>query len=291
VRVRAVEPAVDLRELVVHVADLEVAPEAVVVAVRGLHVELAERRGHLLDDAVVAERRVVIIGIDAPEQRLGRLAQEVAEEVAKRRVARVGACREPPAVAELAVHVERELCVGRRRELVRRVVALEQLDGAFRLVVRQRDIGHADVEPVVVLELDVAQIELAVAGVVEHRDLDRVHARRQDLLRDEVARRVDGHRVSRNPNAMALRNCAAAHRHGAARERNVVQAEPVLAVREPLRLGVDARLRVGRRPGRIAGSAGFGRDVVAFRRRGILRIVRARRGLGVVGRVRDRRVE
>ena len=134
VQVRAVEPAVDLRELVVHVADLEVAPLAVVLAVPDLHVELAERRRHLLDGAVVAERREVIVGIDAAEQRVRRLVQEVAEEILERLVARVGARREPPAVAELAVHVEREPRVGRRVEVVRRVLALQQLDRAVRVV-------------------------------------------------------------------------------------------------------------------------------------------------------------
>ena len=136
VQVRAVEPAVDLRELVVHVADLEVAPLAIVLAAPGLDVELAERRRHLLDGAVVAERREVIVGIDAAEQRVRRLVQEVAEEIRQRLVARVGARREAPALVELAVDVEREPRIGRRVEVVGRVLALQQLDRAVRVVAR-----------------------------------------------------------------------------------------------------------------------------------------------------------
>ncbi len=113
VQVGAVQTAVDLGQLVVHVADLEVAPDTVVIVVSELHVELAERRRHLLDRSVVAERGVVIVGIDAPEQRVRRLVQEVAEEIRQRLVARIGTCRELPVGTELAVHVEGQACVGR----------------------------------------------------------------------------------------------------------------------------------------------------------------------------------
>ncbi len=132
VQLRAVEPAVDLRELVVHVADLEVAPLAVALVAPDLHVELAERRRHLLDRAVVAERREVVVGIDAAEQRVRRLVEEVAEEILERRVARVGARREPPALVELAVQEEREPRVGRGVEVGRAVLALQQLDRTVR---------------------------------------------------------------------------------------------------------------------------------------------------------------
>ena len=66
--VGAIEPAIDLGELVVHVADLEVAPLTVVIAIAETDKELAHRRRHLLNGAVVAEGRIVIIGIDATEQ-------------------------------------------------------------------------------------------------------------------------------------------------------------------------------------------------------------------------------
>ncbi len=71
VAIRAVETAVDLGQLVLHVADLEVAPQAVVLTLAQLDVELAHRRRHFLDHRVVAEGRVVVVRIDAPEQRVG----------------------------------------------------------------------------------------------------------------------------------------------------------------------------------------------------------------------------
>ena len=81
---------------------------------RQLHVHLAERRRDLLHDRVVAERRIVIVRIDAPEQRVGRLVEEVAEQLVDRAFARVGARAQVPVLAELAVHVEREAGVQRR---------------------------------------------------------------------------------------------------------------------------------------------------------------------------------
>jgi hypothetical protein len=41
VQIAAVEPAVDLGELVLHVADFEIAPETIVVVVLDAHIELA----------------------------------------------------------------------------------------------------------------------------------------------------------------------------------------------------------------------------------------------------------
>ena len=247
--VRAVEPAVDLRELVVHVADLEVAPLAIVLAAPGLDVELAERRRHLLDRAVVAERREVVVGIDAAKQRVRRLVQEVAEEIRQRLVARVGARREVPAFVELAVDEEREPRVGRRVEVVGRVLALQQLDRAVRVVAVDGQVGHADVEPVVALELDVAQIQIAVALLVENRHLDRVHAGGQDLLRDEIAFRVERH--LRGPPRI---RCAPAEPRCRARSRSRSRAECCLgpscsrrrrrAARRPRWLSAPARARV-----------------------------------------------
>ena len=121
---------------------------------------------------------------------------------------------------------------------------MQQLDRAVRVVAGQREIGHADVEPVLALELDVAQIQLAVALLVEHGHFDRVHARRQDLLRDEAAVVGDGHLRGPPRRPCAGRDRAAAHGDGAARERNVAQPQLVLAVRDAQR----SRRRVASRP-------------------------------------------
>ena len=66
--VGAVEPTFDLREFVVPVADLEAAPERVALGLAQLDVELARGGSALLNRAVVAEGRVVVVGIDAPEE-------------------------------------------------------------------------------------------------------------------------------------------------------------------------------------------------------------------------------
>jgi hypothetical protein len=77
-------------------------------------------------------------------------------------------------IAEFAVHVERQLRVGGRFQVVRRILALQQLDRAVRVIRRQRDVGHADVEPILASELHIAQVQLAVAGLVEHGDFHRM---------------------------------------------------------------------------------------------------------------------
>ena len=71
VKVRAVESTLDLREFVVPVADVEATPERVALRLAQFDVELARGRSALLDRAVVAERGIVVVGIDAPEQVLG----------------------------------------------------------------------------------------------------------------------------------------------------------------------------------------------------------------------------
>ena len=164
VQVAAVQAAIDVRELVVRVVDLEVAPQRVTLVARQLHVELAERRRDFFHDRVVAERRIVIVRIDAPEQRVGRLVEEVAEQLVDRTFARVGARAQAPVLVELAVHVEREAAVQRRVVVIRRVLALQQIGRTARVRLGHRHVGDADVEPVVALELEIAQKHRAVAS-------------------------------------------------------------------------------------------------------------------------------
>src|SRR5215470_18262041 len=67
VRVAAVEAAVNLSQFVVSVADLEIAPHSVILATARSDEELAHGGRHFFHYTIVAERRVVIVGIDAPE--------------------------------------------------------------------------------------------------------------------------------------------------------------------------------------------------------------------------------
>jgi hypothetical protein len=71
VEVGAVEPPVDLGQLVVQVVDLEVPPQSVALVLAQLEIELAQRRCRLIDAAVVSECRVEVVGVDAPQQRFG----------------------------------------------------------------------------------------------------------------------------------------------------------------------------------------------------------------------------
>ena len=63
----SVQAAIDVGQFVAHVADPEVAPQPVILATARLGVELAEGRRRFCHDAVVAERWVMVIGIEAPE--------------------------------------------------------------------------------------------------------------------------------------------------------------------------------------------------------------------------------
>ena len=272
VHVGAVQAAVHLSELVVHVADLEVAPHGVVLALAELHVELAVGGCGLGDRAVVTEGRIVIVGIDAAEQGVRRLVEEVREDVLERAFPGIGAGREPPLVAELAVHVEGQPAVGRRVVVVGGVVAGELVHGTVGGVVRQRQVRHAHVEPVARLELEVPEIRLAVALLIEDGDLDRVCALGEDLLGDEVAAGVHRHRPAGHVHRVALGHVAALHPHRAAREADVVHGQRVVAVAgEQALLGEQAlgheRIQAPQR--RLIG----GRRLLACHRRGRLTLL------------------
>ncbi len=228
--VGAIEATVDLRQLVVHIADVEVAPLRVPVVVADAREELALRRRHLLHRAVVAEGRVVVVGIDAPEQRLRRLVHEVAEELVERAFARIGARGQLPVVAELAVHEEREPPVGIRIDILLRIFTLQQVDRPARTAARQRQVRHPDVEPVVGLQLEIAKIELSAPLLVEQGYFDRMRAVRHDFFRDEAAIRAQGHRMSRDVNVLARRQSGTAHADGSAAEPDVVQGQRIVAI-------------------------------------------------------------
>src|SRR5678815_4727884 len=61
VRVGSVKASIDVGQLVLHVADLEISPHAVILATARLDIELAQRRRHFLHDTVVAEGGVMSI--------------------------------------------------------------------------------------------------------------------------------------------------------------------------------------------------------------------------------------
>ena len=115
VGVRAVQTAIDLGQLVGEVADLEVAPHRVILAVVELDEELARGGCTLFDRTVVAERGIEAIRVDAAEQRLGRLVDEILEQILDRALARVGVRGELPVLTESvepALHEEGEPAVG-----------------------------------------------------------------------------------------------------------------------------------------------------------------------------------
>ena len=66
-QIGSVKAAIHVGEFVAHVADLEVAPHSVILPTARLDVELAQGRRHFFDDTVVAERGVMVVGINAPE--------------------------------------------------------------------------------------------------------------------------------------------------------------------------------------------------------------------------------
>src|SRR4051812_34914743 len=124
-----------------------------------------------------------------------------------------------PALADLAVHEECQSAIQRRIIGLQSVLTLQQI---YRpAVLGYGDVGDADVEEVSALELQVAKIQRAVAHIVEHRDFDRMHAGRKDLLCGELALGVDRNWVASHPYVVARRYAAALHLDRAAAELNV----------------------------------------------------------------------
>ena len=133
-------------------------------------------------------------------------------------------------IAELAIHEECEAPVNIGVVAVRRIFALQQVDRSARFTGGNRQVGHADVEPVVVLELEVAQIELAGALLVDDRDFNRVRPLGQDFLGHEAAVFGNGDRPAGHPDFMSFGHIVAVYADRAAAQSNVVQAKAVLAV-------------------------------------------------------------
>src|SRR5215469_6369249 len=65
--ISSIQAAVDLGQFVIQIADLEIAPHPIILAIARFDVELAHGWGHFLHDTIVAERRIIIVWIDAPE--------------------------------------------------------------------------------------------------------------------------------------------------------------------------------------------------------------------------------
>ena len=108
------------------------------------------------------------------------------------------------------------------------------------MALRDGQVRHAEKEPIFALELEVAQVERAIAVLIEHRHLDRVCPRGQNLLGDEVALRIDRYLVARHPYRVPGRNAATADRDRAAAHPDVLIRERALAVGgEQLRLCVQ----------------------------------------------------
>ena len=66
-RVGSVQAAIDVSQVVAHISDFEVAPHPIILAVARFDEELAQSRRCFFHHTVVAERWVIIVGIDAPE--------------------------------------------------------------------------------------------------------------------------------------------------------------------------------------------------------------------------------
>ena len=228
--VRAIQAAINVGQLVIHIADLEVAPLTVVVTVGETHIEFTHARRHLFDRTVITEGRIEIVRIDAAEQGGRRLLHEVAEQGIDRSLARIGTGGQFPVLAKLAVDEECQAAVNVRLEVVIAVLALQQISRSIDRVLGDRQVGHANVEPIVLFQLEVTQVKLAGAFGIQHRHFDGVRAVRQDFFTDEAARLINRDRTTRYPDLMVFRHTGTAHIDGATRQANVVQAETIFAV-------------------------------------------------------------
>src|SRR5215813_8781664 len=135
-----------------------------------------------------------------------------------------------PVLTHLTVHVKRQPAIQRRIVGLYRIHALLQLCWPAHTVLGYRQVGHADVEQVLAFEFQVTKIQRAVARIVEDRNFDAMCARRENLLRSELALRVDRNLPPRYPNRVASRYATTLHFHGPAAERNVLAREVVLAI-------------------------------------------------------------
>src|SRR5260370_7191606 len=140
---------------------------------------------------------------------MGALGQEVAEQVFHRTFTRIRARRQPPVLMHISVQVKRQPAIQRRIVGLLNIRALLQLRRPARTVLGYRQVGNADVEEVRTFELQVAKIQRAVASIVEDRDFDAMRAGGKDLLRGEVAFRIDWNLAAPYPNPVAGRDAAA----------------------------------------------------------------------------------
>ena len=229
-QVGAVQPAVHVRQGVIGIPDLEVAPEPVRIIFFRLDEELAGGRRVFHDGAVIAEGGEVVVRVDSSEQRLGRLVHEVGKDLVQRTFARIGARRQRPAVCELAVRIEGQAALDAHVVAVPGFVRREEFGRPVRLVSGQGQVGDPHGEPVALFQLQVAQKDLAVSGFVKHRHLDGMHALRQDLFRHETALLVHGHRIARHPHPLSFGDRAAVGLHRAAVKVDILAGDAALAV-------------------------------------------------------------
>src|SRR5205807_657249 len=102
-----------------------------------------------------------------------------------------------PAIADLAVHKECQPAVQHRIIGLQSLLTLQRV---CRPAVRgHREVGDADIEEISTFEFQIAKIQRAVAPIVEHCDFDCMRAGRKDLLRSELAQRVDRNRTASYP--------------------------------------------------------------------------------------------
>ncbi len=237
VAVGAVEAPVDLGEIGVENLGLEVAPHAEGAVLLRLDVELA-RGGRVLDGrAVVAEGRLEPVLVQPPEQRVGILVHEVAEDLVQRSLARVGAAGELPGIVGEAVGVEGEPAVDPGLRVVVLIVLADEPGRPVGVVDARGEIGDADGVPVVGADLQIAQVDVAVAAVIEQGDLQRVQAARDDALDHESALVIERHRLAQHPRRVAVRDRVAGHRDGAAVERDVLARDHGLVERRQAAAG------------------------------------------------------
>ena len=110
---------------------------------------------------------------------------------------------------------------------------------------RQRQVGHADVEPVVRLQLEIALVELPLVVGVDDGDLDGVGAFRQDFLGDEATGFVDRDRPARHVHFVVGRNIIAADADRTAAQTDIVETQLIFPVgRKQHRLGFRILLLV-----------------------------------------------
>ena len=229
-QVGTVQPTVHVRQVIIGILDLKVAPEPVGFFFFYLNVELTIGRRIFHDSTVITEGRVVVIRIHSAEQSIRRLVHEIGEDLVQRPFPRIGARRKRPAIIEFAVGIERQATLETHVFTILGFIRCKQLGRPVGLITGQGQVGDPHSEPVALFQRQVTQEQLSVAELVQDGHFDGMHAIRQDFFSHKTAFFVHRYGISGKPHPVSLWNCDTVDLHRTATQWNIVTGDTTLTI-------------------------------------------------------------